>query len=271
MQFSRRTSIGFFAASLLVGGADRPNRAWQKKKFSDWTTQDAQELMTDSPWAKQKALPAAGRPAMTVVEGAPTGMSSSAPTGASASLGNPADGNAGPGMTAGSASVASGGEPSGGRHTAISPSGMHAQTGAPVIHPPITIFWASASPIRLAILKLRANGGQPSDEEVTRATAPRESYTVAVSGLPVPEGGVDAKALAKNASLKTKSHGSLTATESSYRRIGDSDVYFFRFSRQALPLTTGENTVEFRMKLGTMEVNQAFALGQMEYDGRLAL
>jgi hypothetical protein len=56
-------SAGF--AGLLIAGANTP--AWQKS-FNEWTDKDAQQIMMDSPWAKQMPMPAAARPSIAVLE-----------------------------------------------------------------------------------------------------------------------------------------------------------------------------------------------------------
>jgi hypothetical protein len=39
----------FLLSALLLAGADQ---AWRTKEYSDWTEDDAKEIMTNSPWAK---------------------------------------------------------------------------------------------------------------------------------------------------------------------------------------------------------------------------
>ena len=75
------TASAFLVVALAIGS---PTAGWQGKKFEDWTVQDAQSVMTDSPWSKKIPMPAGGRPAMTVIE---PGNNGAPPT---ASLGNPA-------------------------------------------------------------------------------------------------------------------------------------------------------------------------------------
>lgn len=270
MRHFRVAALPVIAAVILAGAG--VSGAWRTKKYADWTVADAHEVMTDSPWSKRKPMPAAGRPSVTVIESASAGVVTSGAAGASASLGNGANGTSGPAMTAGPPAAPTGtNEPGGGHNTTIIPSGMGGPAPAPELHPPITIFWASAAPVRLAILKLRSGNVVPDEQERARVTAERKHYVVAVSGLPTPEGEGDARQLAAKAMLKTKAHSPVTAVEADRRRIGDAYVYFFRFSRAALPLSAEDGTVEFRMKLGTMEVAQSFKLSEMQYEGRLAL
>jgi hypothetical protein len=63
--------------------------------------------------------------------------------------------------------------------------------------------------------------------------------------------------------------GNLTPARN--RRIGNSDVYFFRFPKTALPLTPSDEEALFKLTMGKMNLNQKFRLSEMTYQGRLAL
>lgn len=256
------TGSAFLAVGLAVAGS---TAGWQSKKFEEWTVQDAQSVMTDSPWSKKMPMPAGGRPAVTVVESG----NNAAP--GTASLGNPA--NATTGLT-----VTSAGNPGGagsgdgpGRNipTASRPSELQPSTGAPEQAPPLTIVWASATPVRLAILRLRSGPNPPSEDQIANAHKPNEFYVIAVSGLPVSDS--DPKNLWNKAFLSVKGRRQEQAVESSYRRIGTSDVYFFRFRRDGLPITASDKEVEFKVTAGSVEVKRKFALRDMQYNGNLAL
>jgi hypothetical protein len=243
--------------------------AWQSKDFKDWTEKDARAVMTSSPWGKQVPLPAAARPAVMVME--PGSNGAPPPT---ASLGNPSNTTTGTNMTvAGNAGSAGGADPSGLHNlpTTQTPSQMEGSAGAPTPHPALTIIWASATPIRLAVLKLRTQGGPITETQVENAMKPRPNYVIAVSGLPAPEGEFDPKELAKSASLRVRGKPPLAANDCAYRRIGNSDVYFFHFTRTALPITAADQEVEFKMRMGQAEIKKRFDLKEMQYQGQLAL
>lgn len=135
----------------------------------------------------------------------------------------------------------------------------------------MTVIWASATPIRLAVLKLRSGENPTDDEQAARATEQRPNYVLAVVGLPAPDTDSDPKALAQNAYLQVGAKPPVRALDSNYRRIGDSDVYFFRFPRAELPITAADASVEFKMRMGKVEVKRKFELAQMQYKGQLAL
>lgn len=266
----RRRGCGaavFFAGATLLAGA--VTGVWQSKDFKDWTDQDAQTIIRESPWAKRIPMPAGGRPSVVTIE---PGSNSAAPP--SASMGNPSNTTSGTNMTSpaypGSAGPADADE----THrtpTARTPSGMTGPSGAPIQEPPLTIIWASAAPIRLAVLKLRSNGNTITDEQIARARRARDNYVIAVAGLPAPDGDFDPKTLAKNAFLMLKGKAPLEANESDYRKIGNSDVYFFRFIRTSLPIAIDDRQVEFKLTMGSLQLKKKFELKEMQFDGQLAL
>lgn len=252
--------------ALLLGAAAS---VWQDKDFKKWTEKDAQTIMTDSPWAKQMPMPAYGRPGVVVLE---PGQNGAGPP--SASMGNPSNTTAGTNMSAaGNPGSAGPANPNGVQNpsTTQSQSGVAETAPAPVSQPPLTIIWASATPVRLANLKLRSGANTPTDEEIENAKKERPNYVIAVVGLPAPEGGSDPKALASSAFLTVRGKPPVVAVDSTYRKIGNSDVYFFRFAKASLPLATTDQHVDFRMTLGKIEVRKRFDLKEMQYQGQLAL
>lgn len=256
-----------FACTVALAGPG--TSVWQNKDFKTWTVKDAQVIMTDSPWAKHIPMPASGRPGVTVIEPGSNGA-----TAPSASLGNPSNSTTGTNMTvAGNAGSAGPADPNG-LHTLSNtqtPSQVSPSAGAPEPQSGLTIIWASAAPPRLAVLKLRSAGNEPTETQIENASALRPNYVIAVAGLPAPEGGSDPKELATQAFLVVHGKAPLVANDSSYRRIGNSDVYFFHFTRNSLPITVNDGQVEFRMKMGQMELKKKFDLKAMQYQGQLAL
>jgi hypothetical protein len=267
MRSPNRHVLASFACGMALLAAT--NTSWQNKDFKSWTAEDARALMTDSPWAKRIPLPASGRPSVTVIE--PGSNVTSPPA---ASLGNSSNTTSGANMSVPSIGGSNGAGDPDGMHNVSStptPSGVAANTGAPSPPSTVTIIWASATPVRLAVLKLRSATNPPSDSEITHASHVRPNYVIAVVGLPAPAGGSDPKALAEGAFLETKGKSPLQAADSDYRRIGNSDVYFFRFPRISLPLSPENREVEFKMSMGGIELKKKFALTEMQYKGQLAL
>ena len=162
--------------------------------------------------------------------------------------------------------------PNGSRASSVqTPSGVSPSAPAPSVEPPVTIIWASAVPVRLAVLKLRSGPNRPTETEMANATRIREGYTIAVVGLPPPDPSQDPQDLAKRAFLTVHGRAPVVATESNYRKIGNSDVYFFRFTKTSVTLTTSDQDVEFKMALGKIAVKRKFVLKDMQYQGQLAL
>lgn len=259
--------LTFSFAGALVFGAGAS--VWQNKEFKKWTEKDAQTIMTDSPWAKQMPMPAYGRPGVVVME---PGQNGAPPP--TASLGNPSNTTAGSNMSvAGNPGSAGPANPDGIHNlpTTQSQSGVAEPAPAPIPQPPLTIIWASATPVRLANLKLRSGANAPTNGEIENAMKERPNYVIAVVGLPPPEGGSDPKALAGSAFLTVKGKPAVVANDSTYRKIGNSDVYFFRFVRTSLPIATSDQQVEFKMSLGNVEIKRRFDLKEMQYQGQLAL
>jgi hypothetical protein len=146
---------------------------------------------------------------------------------------------------------------------------MTPSTGAPEQAAPLTIVWASAVPVRLAILKLRSGPNTPTETQIESAHKTNEFYVIAVSGLPALD--VDPKTLWGKAFLTVKGKPQEKAAESSSRKIGASDVYFFRFRRDAFPIAAPDKEVEFKVSVGSLEVKRKFSLRDMQYEGNLAL
>jgi hypothetical protein len=136
--------------------------------------------------------------------------------------------------------------------------------------PIITIIWASAAPIRLAVLKLRSGAKMPTGSEVAEAMKVREHYTIAVVGLPAPAEGSDVQGLATRAVLKVSGKTPITATKSEYRKTGRQDVYLFQFPKTAA-ISTKDQEVEFKLRMDHTDLKKKFDLEAMRYHGEIAL
>ena len=262
-----RLSAALFTVLAGVVAFSATNAPWLNKDFRAWSDKDAQQILTDSPWAKPLRMPVSQRPNVMVVEPG----SSGAPL-ATASLGNPSNTSSNQNGSTSVSNPASAmpSDAHGGPATSPAPSG--AWPGPPAPQPPevVTIVWASAAPVRLAVMKLRAGVDALNDDQIKRAFRERDNYTIAAIGLPAPPPGADAQQLASDATLTVKGKAPVAATGSDYRRIGNSDVYFFRFPKNT-PLTVSDGQVEFRLKFQDMQFKKTFDLSRMQYQGKLAL
>ena len=251
---------------LLASGPIAP--VWQKA-FSEWTDKDAQQIMTDSPWARKMPMPVAARPDIAILE---QGSNGAPPP--SAALGNPANTTTGTNMTVSANPGSPGPADQNGLHTTL-PTVQTPSTVAPNVPAPepasISIIWASATPVRLAVLKLQSGPNTPASGEIERVSKPRENYVIAVAGLAPPDADTDLSGLARQSSLGVRGKPVAVATNCHYRRIGNADVYFFRFPKTALPITADDHQVEFKARFGQAEIKHKFDLREMQYDGQLAL
>jgi hypothetical protein len=267
MRIESPAAIGLLTAVLGVAAGAVTAGPWATKAFADWTEKDARAVMTRSPWAKEMPMPVNNRPDVMTVQ---PGYNVSSPP--AASLGNPANTTTGGNMGVEGAGNPGPAEQGGARQsTARTPSAVQPSPGAPNPQPTITVIWASATPVRLAVLKLRSKGEAPPPAQVDRAKQPRDHYVIAVVGLPAPPPGADPKTLAGGAFLSVKSKPAVEASESDYRRIGQADVYFFRFTRASLPISASDRQVEFKLKFGPMNIKTRFDVNEMKYQGQLAL
>jgi hypothetical protein len=247
--FMRVGALAFVSAgTVLLGSAGA--EFWDTKDAAAWTHQDSQRIVTHSPWAKEAAMPISQRPGTSYVDVDPAVSPSSPPM---AELGNvPATGN-------------------GARPMGRTPSLGSAPVGAPEIQPHLRIIWASALPVRLAVLRLREPGTALTADQLAHVDKEWPNYVIAIVGLPAPEAGSNPKSLAGSAFLSVRGKPPLAAVDSDYRHIGDDDVYFFRFPKSAMPLTTADGDVTFKVTAGTMNLKQRFELSSMKFHGQLAL
>jgi hypothetical protein len=264
MRFRSFILIGCCAA---VFGAAVPE-VWNTKDFSAWTEKDAQLIMTSSPWVKERPMPVSGRPNVTVID--PNVAASTAPT---AALGNPSNASGGPNMSTSGAVGSTTVSPGRNDQTATpQTNSLHGPSaGAPAVQPALKIIWASALPIRLAVLRSRSGSSTPDPDQVARAKQDWKNYVIAVVNLPVPENGIDPKSLAPSASLSAHGKPAEIASESSYRKVGNDDVYFFSFPKASLPLAASDGEVEFKLNTKQANLRQKFQLSSMSFGGQLAL
>lgn len=266
----RELGFLFLLCSCSVLSLASSEGFWQNKNYQQWTEKDAQAMMSASPWSKQMPFPASGRPAMTVIESAAN--MSATPSASLGNTSNPTNDSNLAGAANNSPLAATDPRSARGLPTNTTPSGVPPSAGAPDPRTPITVTWASAVPVRLAVLKIRSGSNTPTEAEIENAQKPRERYVLAVIGLPAP-GNYDTnpKELANHAFLSLKGKTPVRALDSDYRKIGNADVYFFRFERSSLPLSISDGGVEFKMQMGQIEIKSHFDLKAMQYAGQLAL
>ena len=244
-------SFGFilpvFLALLAAAADDEP--AWRSKQIADWSVEDANQVLFDSPWAKT----------FTPILTAPQD-SGRTPAGIGRELGGvgrDAVGLAIPGLAARRATpgASQGGE---------SPAGQ--STGSSSSEPPkLTLRWESAMPVRTAELKVHDNNAPDVDAS---------HYAIAVYGIPdrLIEGDL-------------QKLGDQLRNEASLRRDGKKDfkpssvkvfdmaagrvvLYSFPTSNE---IARADRRVQFVAKIGRLELDQSFLLDNMVWQGKLEL
>lgn len=250
--------------------------AWEKKDFSQWTTEDAKKILSDSPWAKtihlnigSMAAPAGATGAKQYLV-APTANGEGPQRGAS---GGGQMGGAGQQQSQqpmpGSASQNEMGRPG-------QTPGQNPQAGSePAMQQgvPVVVEWESAVPVRLAELKLKSGDSQPSQADVEQAKKPSENYIIALVGVPGQPKEGEEKDMATSATITPKNKQSIQATSVKEQAIsGGTRAIIFTFPK-AQPITEDDKTVQFRLVKGPLptDVKENFKLKDMRYDGKLAL
>lgn len=260
----RRIALAFtpLACAVLLLAAP----SWEKKDFSQWTTDDAKKILSDSPWAKTTHLNL-GR------------MSTAAPAGGGKEYlvaPNQAGGAQSGGQMGGAGQQQMPQRPSTG---STSPNGMGqpGQENAPEATmprgTPVVIEWMSAVPIRLAELKLKAGDSQPSQADVEQAKRPVDSYMIALIGIPGPAQQGEDKEMASAATLTPKNKQPIQATSVKEQAMsGGTRAIVFTFPKSE-QITDADKSVQFHLKKGPLptDVKQNFKLKDMHYDGKLAL
>jgi hypothetical protein len=241
-RFSRR---GF----LVLAGAVPPARAafWDRKKFTDWSSDDVRQMLTDSPWAKVMTVPLKlEKPP----EGGPTTWKDIPGTGPALPDNNPG------GMI---------GSPVGG-------------IGAPRPKLPrdaqIIVRWMSALPVRQALAKHKF-GDETETAEARRFLERDENfYVIEVLGVPslVAHRGPELlqTELYRTSHLSTKTNRTLRP-ESAYVAVQGLFLGItIRFPRTE-PLTVKDGWVVCGGRTEVFEFQQRFDLRRMTYAGSLAL
>ena len=279
--------ISVSSATLLLAAP-----SWQKKDFSQWTTDDAKKILSDSPWAKTVQVATGKMTAMRMGDAAskmassakieqspPVNMASSerrylvspAPDGYGLGGSAQMNGSSGGGQ---SQQPQGGGAQSGGGAPSMGQPGQGPQ--APQAAPqtiPVVVDWETAVPVRLAELKLKSGESQPSQADVEQAKKPVDGYMVALIGVPgAPKQGEEQE-MAAGATITAKGKQPVQATSVKEQAMtGGTRAIIFTFPKTQ-PITDDDKSVQFQEKKGALpsDVKQSFKLKDMHYDGKLTL
>jgi hypothetical protein len=236
-----------FLALLAAAADDEP--PWRSKQIPEWSVEDANQVLFDSPWAKT----------FTPILTAPLD-SGRKPGGIGRDLegvGKDAVGLALPGIAARRAagSASQGGESPAGQSTGSSSSEL----------PKLTLRWESAMPVRTAELKVHDNNAPDVDES---------HYAIAVYGIPDRKIQGDLQKLGDQLRNEAflKRDGKKDLKPSSVRvfdmAAGRVVLYSFPMSDE---ITRADHRVEFTARIGRLDLDQSFLVDNMVWQGKLEL
>ena len=228
--------------SMILAAAEEP--AWKAKQVPEWTQDDAQQILNDSPWAKS-VTPTIGR-------ASDDGNSGYGRRGGGLGGGIPGIGGIGGRRGGYGYPGGGGGYPGGGRRR----DDDTANSSQP---PTLKV------PIREAELKTGDTNAPTVDES---------HYAIAVYGIPSRMANGDPQKLAdqykKEASLKRDGKKDIKPSEVQVleREEGPVVVYLFPRSKE---ITAQDRRIEFDAKLGRLELSSSFFSEDMKFQGKLEI
>jgi hypothetical protein len=243
--------------SMILAAAEEP--AWKSKQIPEWTPDDAQKILSDSPWAKS-VTPTIGRAS----DNGDTGRRGGGFGGGIPGIGGIGGRRGGYGYPGGYPGGGGGYPGSGGSGY---PGGRRrdddtANSSQP---PSLRVRWESAMPIREAELKTRDTNAPTVDEG---------HYAIAVYGIPSRMAGGDPQKLAdqfkKEAALKRDGKKDIKPSEVQVLQREDGPVVVYLFPRSK-EITAQDRRIEFDAKVGRLEVTSSFFSEDMMFQGKLEL
>jgi len=272
----------------LLGGA----QVWNKD-YTQWSSEEVNTVLTDSPWAKQMnvkvpiASQRGGRGNGGGYPGGGQGGGGGYPGGGGGYPGG-GRGGGGIGYPGGGIGFPGGGMGGGGRR---GNGGGRGQGPAETMTDVVVLRWASAMPIQHAMLRQR--GPQDDDDKPAAPAENPKYYVVSISGLQLQAsrnetddydlGGSDAgdkdkkngddqlrSRLMDAAQLLPKGQSSIAAQDVQLEgRHGSREIRFL--FPKTFPLTANEKEVKFHFESRGVKIEHTFKLSDMMYRGQLAL
>ncbi len=230
-------------------------RPWDAKPMTQWTEEDAKQVLTDSPWAKPATLEFDNKPG-SVQRGRRAG-----------GMGR---GGGGIGLGIPGVGIGMGGPRRGGRSRGGEPPNQDGERGHgqeqsnDTSAREVIVRWESALPVQQAELKTK-NADAPSIDE--------KHYAIIVSGLPARlarDSQATESHLKSQAELKRdgKKFSKPSAVRILSRDEGVMVVYLFPRSKE---IRSNDTQLEFASKLGRWSVKQTFNPTEMTCQGKLEL
>lgn len=237
-----------FLATVLVVAADNP--PWMTKRAAEWTSTDALQVLSESPWAK-RSTPAI-LTALTAFERRDGGNIGAQGGGQGMQLDRLKE--------------------------AADVFGLqdHSRPGEGLEKPKIAklpIRWETALPIRAAEFKSNEEGAPDVDGE---------DYAIAVYDIPLKLASIDkmqmkdlSKELKKISTLKVEGRSDSTKEVRPSRveviELSGSAINVVYFFPRSIHLTVDDKRVEFDAQVGRIAVAQYFYPPEMQFQGKLEL
>lgn len=249
--------------------------SWKNKDYTQWTNEEIDKVLTDSPWAKQKTVTPQQSGAGQRREGGGGGMGRRGGGIGFPGGGYPGGGGGYPGGGGG------GGYPGGGG--GYPRGGGTRDEGGRMESMNVTLRWESALPVQHALLRQGASGAEQSKAAAENG---QKYYVIAVFGFKMPGARdrqtdsdqdsrrADSKEdirskLLDAAQLIPKGKRAIYAEDVQVSGYGSSEVRFL-FPR-GTAITAGDKEVDFIIELRGIKLEHKFHLGDMQYQGQLAL
>ncbi len=242
-----RRQVPFLLACVSVALLMAADASWKTKPTSQWTEEDARQVLTKSPWSRQVTAGVARRESEDELrDGGKMGQ----PTGVGYDNVDPK--GSGPKFPS--------------SPTAAIFTGSDARSPRSLVQAiSLRLRWESALPVRLAELKSR---------EVDPPTLEGDGYRIAVYGIPNANFKGDPKKLGdplkEYALLRREGKKDVhpSSVEVFQRSDGVAVVYVFPLSAE---ISTKDGQLEFEAHIGRIVVAQVFNLAEMEFQGKLEL
>ena len=228
---------------LLTGSVVWAGDFWEDKDFTEWSEKNVEEMMSNSPWAKETNL-------RLTMGGGRGSMAGGRRGGGGGSLGGGISGGEGRG----------GG---GGR-------GAGAIARRPSLK--VTISWRSALPVKQALIRRRmGDSGERPEGALEFLNNTGEHYIVSMTGFPARMAAAmsDTERLLAATTLRRKEAPIPASDVQAVRRGEFVDLYFY-FGREDA-ITLDDKDIEVVLDLGPIEVKKKFKLKDMVVNGELLL
>jgi len=271
----RKHTLGFALAASACAALLFAAEPWKSKDYTQWSDDDINKVLTDSPWAKEINIApqrsSYGRPGGMGRRGGGFGMPGGYPGG------YPGGGGGYPGGGGGYPNGGGGGYPNGSGGAGGNQTAMN-----------LTLRWDSALPVQQA---LKRQGASSADEAKAVADASDKYYVISVFGFRMPSnrrsgynnGNPDSDAdqdpgrqnadnlrsqLLDAAQLVPKGARAIYAQDVQVV-AGGSELHFL-FPRNP-PIATSTKEVDFALEVRGVKVEHKFHLSDMQYQGQVAL